>query len=306
MEQNTKNVQEESIEIQKEQRIKELREKLRKDSEMSYKIFMEDIMGVKEQNNEEEVKNMNEKAQEQEQKEKEVKEEVKDMNENELKAKEQENNNMVLWTRVEKTNPKFTKLISYGQRRFTAIGAYYQIKTATQIWGPYGKTWGLKNSELEITKIGNVDMAIYKAVFYYPEGEFEIRNSIKIADDEFLKKLETDTLTKALSRLGFNADVFLGLFEDLRYVNDLKKEFGGDDKSEASQSPTPQQSQPAQPQSSQPQQSGSDDLESLGIIIKTEGNLLIADGDTFNNKSVLKAKGFAWDSNLKKWIKKIA
>jgi len=251
-----------------------------------------------------EGKEMSEKSQEQ--KEKEVNKEAKDMSENELKTKEQENN-MALWNKVEKTNPKFTRLISYGQRRFTAIGAYYQIKTATQIWGPYGKTWGLKNSELEITKIGNVDMAIYKALFYYPEGEFEIRNSIKITDDEFLKKLETDTLTKALSRLGFNADVFLGLFEDLRYVNDLKKEFG-EDKSEASQTPqqSQQQSQPAQPQSSQPQQAGSDDLESLGIIIKTEGNLLIADGDTFNNKNILKAKGFAWDSNLKKWVKKIA
>jgi hypothetical protein len=306
MEQNIKNAQEESIEIQKKQKIKELREKLRKDSEMSYKIFMEDIMGVKEQDNEE-VKNMNEKAQEQEQKEKEVKKEVKNMNENEVKAKDQENSNMALWLRVEKTNPKFTKLISYGQRHFTAIGAYYQIKTATQIWGPYGKTWGLKNSELEITKIGNVDMAIYKAVFYYPEGEFEIRNSIKIADDEFLKKLETDTLTKALSRLGFNADVFLGLFEDLRYVNDLKKEFGDENESKTSQTSqqSQPQSQPAQPQSSQPQQA-SDDLETLGIVIKNEGNLLIADGDTFNHKNVLKSKGFAWDSNLKKWVKKIA
>ena len=229
--------------------------------------------------------------------------EAKNMNENEVKAKDQENSNMALWLKVEKTNPKFTKLISYGQRHFTAIGAYYQIKTATQIWGPYGKTWGLKNSEMEIVKIGDVDMAIYKAVFYYPEGEFEIRNSIKIADDEFLKKLETDTLTKALSRLGFNADVFLGLFEDLRYVNDLKKEFGYD-KSEASQSP--QQSQPAQPQSSQPQQAGSDDLEALGIVIKNEGNLLIAEGSTFNNKNILKSKGFQWDGELKKWVKKIA
>jgi hypothetical protein len=248
---------------------------------------------------------MSEKSQEQ--KEKEVNKEVKDMSENELKAKEQGNNNMALWTRVEKTNPKFTKLISYGQRRFTAIGAYYQIKTATQIWGPYGKTWGLKNSEMEIVKIGNVDMAVYKATFYYPEGEFEIRNSIKIADDEFLKKLETDTLTKALSRLGFNADVFLGLFEDIRYVNDLKKEFG-ENKSETSQTPqqSQQQPQPAQSQSSQQQQSGSDDLEALGIIVKNEGNLLIADGDTFNNKNVLKAKGFTWDGSLKKWVKKIA
>ena len=44
-------------------------------------------------------------------------------------------------------------------------------------------------------------------------------------DDNFAKKLETDTLTKALSKLGFNADIFLGKFDDIRYVEDLNKEF---------------------------------------------------------------------------------
>jgi len=273
-----------------------------------------------------EEKEMSEKAQEQKEnekkeenmvfvyekenlKEKSEKEKEENMNENTEKDTKQEEN-LKLWSLVEKTDPKYTKLVSYGQRRFTTIVAYYQIKMATQIWGSYGSTWGLKDSELEITKIGNTDMAIYKAIFYYPKGSFEIRNSIKIADDEFLKKLETDTITKSLSRLGFNADVFMGRFDDSRYVESLKNEF----QSTNSQQPQQKQQQQQQvvpkttpnPNQELPQQSGSDDLEALGIVVKNEGNLLIADGDTFNNKSVLKAKGFAWDSNLKKWIKKIA
>jgi len=230
--------------------------------------------------------------------------EAKNMNENEVKAKDQENSNMALWLRVEKTNPKFTKHIAYGQRKFTAIAAYYQIKMATQIWGPYGSTWGLRNSELIIEKINNTDMALYKVTFFYPNGEFEIRNSIKVSDDEFLKKLETDTLTKALSRLGFNADVFMGFFDDSRYVESLKKEF------QSTNSQQPQQNTPNPnqelPQQSHQAQVGSDDLEALGIVVKNEGNLLIADGNTFSNKSVLKSKGFAWNSNLKKWVKEIA
>ena len=44
-------------------------------------------------------------------------------------------------------------------------------------------------------------------------------------DDNFAKKIETDTLTKAISKLGFNADIFLGKFDDVRYLNEVKEEF---------------------------------------------------------------------------------
>jgi hypothetical protein len=73
----------------------------------------------------------------------------------------------------------------------------------------------------------------FKAVFFYPNGRFEITISIKIftdnkhskIDDNYAKKLETDALTKALSKLGFNADIFLGKFDDVRYVDEMKEEF---------------------------------------------------------------------------------
>lgn len=44
-------------------------------------------------------------------------------------------------------------------------------------------------------------------------------------DDDFAKKLETDMITKALSRLGFNADVFMGKFDDNKYVAKMKEKF---------------------------------------------------------------------------------
>jgi hypothetical protein len=44
-------------------------------------------------------------------------------------------------------------------------------------------------------------------------------------DEEAPKKSLTDATTKALSMLGFSADVFLGLYDDNKYVNDRKTEF---------------------------------------------------------------------------------
>ena len=185
-----------------------------------------------------------------------------------------------LWNAVEKSNPKYLKKVEFGRRGFVAIDAYYQLKRATEIFGPYGKSWGLKDTHLEITTVDEYPMALYKATFYYPDGEFEIWNSIWVKDDDFAKKLETDTITKALSRLGFNADVFLGLYNDNRYANP------------------------------KPENSATDgDLEVLkksGVELKESGGKLIAMGRTYQNASLLKRMGFKWNGQEKVWEKKIA
>jgi hypothetical protein len=43
-------------------------------------------------------------------------------------------------------------------------------------------------------------------------------------DEEAPKKSLTDAIGKALSMLGFSADIYLGLFDDNKYVNDRKAE----------------------------------------------------------------------------------
>lgn len=143
------------------------------------------------------------------------------------------NENLKLWEEVEKTDPHYTKKANLGGYHITSIAPQYQIKQATGQFGTYGRTWGFKDITLDYSLALSADIVVFTGVFYYPGGEFPIINSIKLykdnaktkIDDDFAKKIETDTLTKALSKLGFNADVFLGLFDDARYVSQLKEEF---------------------------------------------------------------------------------
>ena len=163
------------------------------------------------------------------------------------------NNNLELWNKVEKTNPKYTKKAKVGGNQITAISPQFQILNATEQFGSYGEKWGFRNIELDYS-ITNTPIVLnvldwntkkteeiktilglvgFKATFFFPNGEFEITNSIKIftdnkhskIDDNYAKKIETDALTKALSKLGFNADIFMGKFDDVRYVEEMKKEF---------------------------------------------------------------------------------
>ena len=135
--------------------------------------------------------------------------------------------NLKLWNSVSKTDPKALKEVNFG-RKFTAIDPYWQIRQATELWGEYGKTWGFKEiyTGYELADMGLVN---FKGIFFYPDGEFPIINACSIytdnartkIDTDFAKKVETDTLTKALSKLGFSADVFLSKFAD---VADVKLE----------------------------------------------------------------------------------
>lgn len=139
--------------------------------------------------------------------------------------------NMQLWNAVEKTDPKYTKEVGFG-RKFTSINAQYQIMTATEQFGSIGDGWGVTSEKFEIVCEGLLG---YQAIFWYmigdERGQFDLNSSIKThtnagkLDDECYKKVSTDALTKGLSKLGFNADIFLGKWDDNRYVNQVKEEY---------------------------------------------------------------------------------
>ena len=144
-----------------------------------------------------------------------------------------EKNNLELWNKVEKTNPKYTKKAKIGGHEITAIAPQYQIMQVTEQFGVYGKSWGFKNIELSYDLVEKCNLVVFKGTFFFPNGEFEIINSCKLymdraltmVDDNFAKKIETDALTKAISKLGFNADIFMGKFDDVRYVAEMNAEF---------------------------------------------------------------------------------
>lgn len=147
------------------------------------------------------------------------------------------NENLALWESVEKTNTKYTKPATVNGRTFTSITPTYQQKIATKAFGPRGKFWGtVPDSEtFEYKEIGNTTLLIYRATFFYiyngeraelPMGATETmayitkggKGYLKI-DDEADKKVRTSAVSKVLSELGFNADIFMGLFDDYDYKN---------------------------------------------------------------------------------------
>lgn len=144
--------------------------------------------------------------------------------------------NMKLWSAVCKTDPAKTKKGKKGGYAFTAICPQYQREMATKAFGPYGIGWGIEpGSEVwDRYQIGESLMCEYHAILFAhvggKESKFPIQSSILISyktkdgyiktDDDYAKKIATDALTKGLSYLGFNADVFTGMFDDSKYIQE--------------------------------------------------------------------------------------
>ena len=160
----------------------------------------------------------------------------------------EQRNTMAIWDKVSKTDIDHTKQVSFG-RKFTAIDAHSQVMEATRLFGAVGEGWGYINNYGEThfqdgRSIAWCDVVLWWSPFETWEGlpapgarrEFgpvrgaaelvglDSKGKPKRPDVDAYKKASTDGLTKCLSHLGFNADVFLGMFDDNKYIEGLKKE----------------------------------------------------------------------------------
>jgi hypothetical protein len=144
-----------------------------------------------------------------------------------------EENNMKLWNAVSKSDPRYLKKVSLGARSFTAIDPQYQVMSATKAFGPVGKGWGW-HAKTHFVNLSNGDTAVVSDVEVWIEnqgnmfGPFpgcrKFFDAAKGRTNEDAPKMSvTDGLTKALSHLGFNADVFLGEHDGNKYTADSGK-----------------------------------------------------------------------------------
>jgi hypothetical protein len=155
-------------------------------------------------------------------------------------TKNAENINLKLWEAVEKTDPKYTKAFNNGNFSGTAINPVYLAKKATEQFGSMGAGWGIKELEHFIES----GVWFSKVQLWYvlndKKGEVEQWGATKFiyqvapkdgkagytkVDEEAAKKAITDGMSKCLSLLGFSSDVYMGLYDDVKYVNEVKKEF---------------------------------------------------------------------------------
>lgn len=143
--------------------------------------------------------------------------------------------NLCIWNLVDKSDPAQLKKVNVG-RGFLSIDAYPQIHKATKLFGPMGIGFGLTDIEYNI--LDDVDtstksnpnsrgkMMIMRSVFWYKlpgsssMGQFPIMNSMIITGhSDTPKKMVTNSISKALSYLGFNFDVFCGSWDDDPYAD---------------------------------------------------------------------------------------
>ena len=141
--------------------------------------------------------------------------------------------NMQLWNSVCATDKAYMSKVSFGARSFNAIDPMYQIMKVTKAFGPVGGKWSY-NVDYDYPTIGNIMMVVAKVTVSTPHGTFgpvagsrtfvNLDNKKK-SNDDAPKMALTDALTKAISHLGFDADVFLGKYDGNKYVQGDKDEF---------------------------------------------------------------------------------
>lgn len=147
--------------------------------------------------------------------------------------------NLALWRMVEKTDPKHVKEITGKSYKGNSPKPHYLIQKATETFGPCGIGWGFTIEDERIEEgAGGERMSIARVKVWFKwngeRGEIEhvggtqfsgIRSSGKpFTDEDAPKKSVTDALVKALSMIGFAGDIFMGRYDDSKYVQELHEE----------------------------------------------------------------------------------
>lgn len=146
--------------------------------------------------------------------------------------------NLKLWKSVETTPPEHVKPATVSGQNRTTVKAIFQKEKATEVFGIQGIKWGVVVGSETYDRInlsnGEVMLQYTAVMFFNYEGD---RGEIPIAaaimesavvkrgkpdqymrvDNEAIKKVRTDAMTKGLSELGFNADIFKGYYDNPNY-----------------------------------------------------------------------------------------
>lgn len=154
-----------------------------------------------------------------------------------------DNENIRLWLAQERTDPAFTKPITGKSYKGTSPTPTYIVKRLTAAFGPVGWGWGYRVLGFEEIKDADAVVNLCTIEFwYYPFGRAdasEQRRAVfeqvgatqfaytassgkRMVDEDARKKSLTDAITKAASHIGFAGDIFLGRYDDSKYLQALR------------------------------------------------------------------------------------
>ena len=149
--------------------------------------------------------------------------------------------NLDLWQSVEDIDPKFTKPITGRDYQGTSPNPQYLIKLATEKLGPVGKGFGWRIVDHGFEKLLGTTLHWCRIEFWWRETDGGEKNFIEQygqtkaayitnagkerVDEDAPKKSLTDAVVKALSHLGFAANIFLGRWDDQKYVDAVNEDY---------------------------------------------------------------------------------
>jgi hypothetical protein len=167
------------------------------------------------------------------------------------------NEHLSIWNALGKTDPAHTKEFKKGGGfAGTAVRPIYSIRRMTDLFGPCGIGWGMTEPTYRVEPIVHLDeILVFCTVglwFVNAYGERSLpiygvggdkvlskdKNGPRVSDEAF-KAAYTDALGNAMKHLGMSADIHMGLFEDHKYLRDLKAEFAAERQAPASPPPPP-------------------------------------------------------------------
>lgn len=168
------------------------------------------------------------------------------------------NTNLALWDSVSKTDPAHVKPITGKSYKGNSPRPHYLIHHATERFGPIGIGWGFEIIDDKLLEGAVVAPGICEQVhcakvrvWYEHEGKRGTvehvgqtmfsgirRDGKPYTDEDAPKKSVTDALTKALSMIGFAGDIFMGQYDDSKYVNEIREEFREEQRNNGNQKRT--------------------------------------------------------------------
>lgn len=153
-----------------------------------------------------------------------------------------DHDNMRFWKAAQRTNPAAVKPITGRDYGGSSPNPTYIIARATQVLGPVGIGWGwhVQSEAFETFGTDVLHWCRIRVWIGEPARSFDSYGQTKAAyiakrgtpseymklDEDAPKKSLTDAIIKALAQLGFAHDIFLGRWDDQKYVATLQEEFG--------------------------------------------------------------------------------
>lgn len=143
--------------------------------------------------------------------------------------------NLEIWEKYADIDPSFTKPITGKPYKGTSPNPHYIIRCLTEMFGPAGDGFGWEVVAEGFQPMGEELLHWCRIRFWHGDGKgfdaygqtkavMKTRNGF-MSDEDAPKKSLTDAITKAAAQVGVASNIFLGRWDDSKYVAEVAQEY---------------------------------------------------------------------------------